>query len=842
MQAEGITGTVLVQAPVAGLLMGLAEVPDPIFAAGTVGPGFAIDPISSEVKAPFDGEITQLHRCHHAVAIRHESGVEILVHVGIDTVMLRGEGFTPLVKLGDRVKAGQVLLIIDLDRVAATAPSLVTPVLLVSTPQKIVLKAVKDRVCESGQALFEVVVGATLDSSGEHGVTVRGSVRLKNPQGLHARPAAVLAARARAFSSTIQITSSHGETDARSVTGLLNLNTRWGDILEITAQGSDAKLAVEGMIATIMDGLGESTSDSAPPQEASAPSPKPATLPSANQWAGVGASPGLAIGPLYQRLPINAQLNRHGNGVELERKSLQQALNQLKQDLEGTIHNAALTAQSIQRAHLEMLSDPALLNAIDSRLLADQSAGFAVNEALNDSISKLRAMNNALLAERATDLADIRNRLLHLLDPSSANAQKAKPPTGSIWLAEELTPSEIANLRSGDVAGLISVQGGATGHVAILARSLGIPAVLGIDASLLKQDNGITVLVDGNQGIVTVKPSEDAVALAKHKIAERQQRQSTDAQSAHLPARTLDGQTIEIAANIQTLADAEQALHSGADGIGLLRSEFLFDGRTQPPTEAEQASIYASIGRVMGKDRVVVMRTLDAGGDKPLSYWPMAPEANPFLGIRGVRLSLRNPEQIDTQLRAMMAAARECRLHILFPMVGLVEEMITLSQKTRAIAADYNVDVKIGVMIEVPSAVLMADQLANLVDYFSIGTNDLTQYTLAMDRGHPALAHDADAFHPAVLKLIKMTVTAAHPKHRWVGVCGALAAEELAWPLLVGLGIDELSMPSVCIAQAKSIIRTVKRSDCEQLAEQALSQSTAHDVRQLLNDFSQRSA
>jgi len=834
---------VSVLAPVTGMVMGLAEVPDPIFASGTVGPGFAIDPLSDEVFAPFDGEITQLHRCHHAVGLRHASGVEVLIHIGIDTVMLRGEGFSPHVQVGDQVKAGQKLLSLNLDRIASKAPSLVSPVLLVSSTQRLELKAKINAFCQQGQPLYDVILGASMNAVELNGVRVVGSARLKNKAGLHARPAAVLAARARTFSSMIEISCNGQHADARSVTGLLNLNTRWGDVLAVSATGSDAKLAVEGIVALILEGMGEATL-STPPSQPAAAAPKTATTPAlaTNQWAGVGASPGLAIGKFYQRPSLVAQLNRHGDGVEREKVKFQQALNLLKHNLEEQIHQSAVTAQSIQRAHLEMLNDPVLLNAIETRMLADQSASFAVNDALNEAIQQLRAMNNALLAERATDLADIRNRLLMLLDPTLAQVQSAKPPKGVVWVAEELTPSEIANLRPGDVAGLISVQGGATGHVAILARSLGVPAVLGVDALLLKEPNDIDVLVDGGKGVITLHPNADAIVVAQQKIAERQKRHDMDAKSAHLSATTRDGRTIEIAANIQTLADAEKARQSGADGIGLLRSEFLFDGRSQPPSESEQASIYASIGRVMGKDRIVVMRTLDAGGDKPLPYWPMAPEANPFLGIRGVRLSLRNPEQIDTQLKAMMTAAPECQLHILFPMVGLVEEMITLKEKTQAIARQFGVTVKIGVMIEVPSAVLMAEHLADHVDFFSIGTNDLTQYTLAMDRGHPELAHDADAFHPAVLKLIKMTVNAAREKQRWVGVCGALAAEELAWPLLVGLGIDELSMPSVTIAEAKAAIREVNKSDCEMLAAQALTLGSAQEVRQLLSAFNQRSA
>jgi multiphosphoryl transfer protein len=835
--------TLKVLAPLTGRVVPLSQVPDPIFAAETVGPGFAIDPLSPSVVAPFDGEITQLHRCHHAIALRHSSGIEILIHVGIDTVMLRGEGFSPQVQVGQRVRAGDVLLVCDWDKIASKAVSLITPVLLVSPAAPLQLAASPDAIIQPGQIFF--TVGATKANTAAVAsdalATVNASVRLKNPLGLHARPAAVLAARARTYSAQIDITLKQKSTDARSVTGLLSLNSRWGDVLRLSATGSDARHAIDGIIDSVLEGLGEPISDTPPliASDSTAPSRQTTQVPpEPDVVTGVGASRGIALGPLFQRPTVLAQLKRHGDGQERERQRFSQALSQLKELMDTELHHAGATAQSIQRAHRELLSDPKLLTAIDGKILADQSAAHATAEALADAIRELRAMDNALLAERATDLADIRNRLIALIEPDLA-AHPRPPPRGSIWLAEELTPSEVAALRPGEVAGLVSVQGGATGHVAILARALGVPAVLGVAPSLLTEANGTLVLVDGEAGYVRLRPNAAQVQAAEASIVANAQRQATDLKTAHLPAITTDGRRIEVAANIQTLADAEQALRAGADGVGLLRSEFLFDGRTQAPTETEQASVYASIGRVMGKERVVVMRTLDVGGDKPLAYWPMAPEANPFLGLRGVRLSLRHPEQLETQLRAMLTAATECQLHVLFPMVGLVEEITELAARTKVLAKAVQAPVKIGVMVEIPSAVLLAEQMSPQVDFFSIGTNDLTQYTLAMDRGHPQLAQQADAMHPAVLKLIQMTVAAAHPHKRWVGICGALAAEELAWPLLVGLGIDELSMPGVVIAQAKAAIRRFNTPDCQSLAQAALQCATAAEVRSLLKNFVQ---
>lgn len=837
MPDKSLTQEVL--APLSGRVLALSQVPDPIFAAETVGPGFAIDPVTNVVLAPFDGEVTQLHRCNHAIALRHKSGIEILIHVGIDTVMLRGEGFSPKVAIGQSIKAGDALIVCDFDKIANKAASLITPVLLVSAPSPIELNGRLGSIITARQLFYTVGATSTDVSSESGGERVVGSVRLKNPQGLHARPAAVLAARARSFSAQIEMAANGKSSDARSVTGLLGLNTRWGDIITITAAGADARHAVEGIVDSIVEGLGEATSITAPKPAIDAHATRgsaPHKQVESNVFEGVAASAGLGIGELYQRPNVASQLKRHGDGPEREQTRFDLAIQQLKDVLDAEIHQGAVTVQSIQRAHREMLSDPQLLKGIYSRILADQSAAYATNEALNDAAHDLRAMGNVLLAERATDLIDIRNRLLALIEPNLQISQD-KPPKGVVLLAEELTPSEVASLKPNDVTGLISVQGGATGHVAILARALGVPAVLGVAPQILDTPNGTPILIDGDKGFIRLRPDAELIKAMQAKIAQKQQQYADDLQCAGLPATTLDGVTIEVAANIQTLHDAQKAVSAGADGVGLLRSEFLFDGRVQAPSETEQASVYVSIAQAIGPERTVVMRTLDAGGDKPLSYWPLALESNPFLGIRGVRLSLRYPEQIDTQLKAMMSAATDCRLHVLFPMVGLVEEIAELSERTKHFARLAQVDVKIGVMIEVPSAVLMADKICPHVDFFSIGTNDLTQYTLAMDRGHPELAKQADALHPAVLKLIDMTVQAAHSQKRWVGVCGALAAERIAWPLLLGMGIDELSMPSVVIAEAKAVIRRLRHADCQPLAREALSVATAPQVRELLERF-----
>jgi phosphocarrier protein FPr/phosphocarrier protein len=372
--------------------------------------------------------------------------------------------------------------------------------------------------------------------------------------------------------------------------------------------------------------------------------------------------------------------------------------------------------------------------------------------------------------------------------------------------------------------------------VAIIARSMGIPAVCGIDEAALALPAGARVVIDGTHGLLKVSPEESFVSKVRERVARQAARREAEKASAFAPARTRDGHRVEVAANVRNAKEAREAMAAGAEGVGLLRSEFLFFDREAAPDEEEQAAAYAGVAEAVGRERPAVIRTLDVGGDKPLPYLPIPREANPFLGLRGVRVSLEYPEAFRTQLRAILRAAPLGNVHVMFPMVATLDEVRAakqiLAEEQRAVPHAL----KVGIMIEVPSAAVIAEVLAREVDFFSIGTNDLTQYVLAMDRGHPSLARHADALHPAVLRMIAMTVEGAHEHGKWVGVCGGIASDVLAVPILVGLGVDELSVDIPSIAPVKATISRWSMDACAAAATAVLRLRTTGEVRKYLAD------
>ena len=442
--------------------------------------------------------------------------------------------------------------------------------------------------------------------------------------------------------------------------------------------------------------------------------------------------------------------------------------------------------------------------------------------------------SNALLAERAADLADVGQRVLKLLLGIQDRAWEL--PERAILIAEQLTPSQTASLDTHKVLGFVTVGGGATSHVAILARALGLPAICGVPPQVLALANGQQVLLDADKGELHLNP--DLAEIEQLQATRREQvlRHQRDVAQACLAAITRDGHHVEVTANVASLQEVEQSLSLGGEGVGLLRSEFLYLDRHRAPSPEEQAGTYSAIARALGPERNLVVRTLDVGGDKPLAYVPMDAETNPFLGLRGIRLCLERPELLREQFRAILASAGLTRLHIMLPMVSLLSELHLARTilEEEASALGLTELPKLGIMIEVPSAALMADVFAPHVDFFSIGTNDLTQYTLAMDRDHPRLASQADSFHPAVLRLIATTVKAAHAHGKWVGVCGALASETLAVPVLIGLGVDELSVSVPLIPSIKATVRELDLADCQIIARQVLGLEEAAQVREAL--------
>ncbi|MNX99042.1 Phosphoenolpyruvate-protein phosphotransferase [compost metagenome] len=405
-------------------------------------------------------------------------------------------------------------------------------------------------------------------------------------------------------------------------------------------------------------------------------------------------------------------------------------------------------------------------------------------------------------------------------------------PPGAIVAAHELTPSDLLQLSQQGVAGLCMAEGGATSHVAILARGKGLPCMVALGASLLDQEQGQAVVLDADGGRLELIPTAERLAEVRDAQRAQQQRRTEQQAQAHTPANTLDGVRIEVAANVASSAEAADALANGADGVGLLRTEFLFVDRHTAPDELEQHHAYQAVLDAMG-DKSVIIRTIDVGGDKQLDYLPLPAEANPVLGLRGIRLAQARPEILDQQLRALLHVTPLSRCRILLPMVTEVDELLHIRQRLDALCTELGLTQRpeLGVMIEVPAAALLAEQLAEHADFLSIGTNDLSQYTLAMDRDHAGLASRVDAMHPALLRLIAQTCAGAAQHQRWVGVCGALASDPLATPVLIGLGVSELSVSPVQIGEIKDRVRHLDASECRRISHDLLKLSSASAVR-----------
>lgn len=658
-----------------------------------------------------------------------------------------------------------------------------------------------------------------------------------NAVGLHARPAAALVNAAKAYSSEIRLRRGNRDVNAKSLVSIMSLGVKQGDSVQLSALGPDAKEAVQKLAELVSRGCGEGEADAElPPKSTPSFSGKPPETTKTLQ--GVPAAPGIAVGVIVQFRPKEIVVKERGDDPLLERQRLDEALKKAAVQI-SALHSTIIPAGSadIFTAHAELLSDPELLDLAVSGISHGQSASYAWQAACKAYASQLAALEDEVLAGRANDIQDVGQRVLKLLEGVAEEAPAL--PENAILIAEDLTPSETAHLAQDKVSGFCTTRGGATSHVAILARSLGLPAICGIDEHALNLQEGITAILDGTNGALQPAPSQQAIAKALSSQARSLRQHACDLEHAQEYALTLDNQRIEVVANIGSVAEAVDALAQGAEGIGLLRSEFLYLDRTQAPSEAEQAATYRAIAKALGPHNIMVLRTLDVGGDKPLPYLPLPAEDNPYLGIRGIRLLATQPEILRTQIRAALQAAELTRLHLMFPMVATLEEV----RDARKIVEDekkqlsLSAHVKVGIMVEVPSTALLAEKFAREVDFFSIGTNDLTQYTLAMDRGHPRLATAADAFHPSVLQLIAMTVEGAHRHGKWVGICGGMASDPLAVPLLIGLGIDELSVNIPGLATIKALIRKLSKAECEKLARQVMNLCTANEVRAITGDF-----
>ncbi len=807
-------------APCAGWCLPLEEVPDPVFAQRMAGDGVAIDPAEGVLRAPCDGEIVPMKDAQHAVTVRTDSGIEILAHVGIDTVELHGAGFRLLAAPGRRVRAGEALIEFDLDLLARRARSLVTPIVVASGGRI-------ERRCEpgaiaAGAFLMEVVA----DASSQAAVTVaQEEVRaliVPFDHGLHVRPAAQVAAALRPFAAEVALVAHGRSADARSTVAMMALGVRCGDTIEARAAGADAiaaLAALEGLFAK-------------PAARLIVPAAA-AGQPVRTRLDGAIASRGLAIGPCAPWTQPEIRVAERGAGEAAEGAALTRALDSVATHLERERDSARGEGQALLAAHAELARDPDLRQRADEGLRRGHSAGLAWRQATRATVEMLLALEDERMRERAADLRDLENQVLQVLAGKPPSATREFPP-GAIVVAEDILPSQMMALERAGVAGVCTARGGPTSHMAILAASAGLPALVAAGEAALGIAEGTRLVLDAEHGWLDIDPPAAQWAAAERSVAQRAAERAADLEAAHAPAATRDGVRIVVNANLGSLAEAANALAHGAEGCGLLRTEFLFLDRREPPGEAEQAGEYQRIAAALG-GRPLSIRTMDIGGDKPIAYLPLEREDNPALGMRGIRASLAQPQLLREQLRAILRVEPAGACRILLPMVTDVADVRAVRELVDAGVRELGLARAplIGAMIETPASALLAESLAEECDFLSLGTNDLSQYTLAIDRGHPQLAARLDALHPAVLRLIALVADAAAARGKVASVCGALASDVDALPMLIGLGIHEISATAAAIPRLKRMARALDAAECRELARRALEQTTAAAVREL---------
>jgi phosphocarrier protein FPr len=667
-----------------------------------------------------------------------------------------------------------------------------------------------------------------------------------NPLGLHARPAARFVQTAASFDAELlasNLTTNAGPARARSLTDVATLGASQGHELLLRARGPQAHEALAALRALADRNFDE--------QEPAPVAPAPPTMPPLppvgvdmqfdGTFRGLAAAPGVAVGQArkLRRGPLKA---REAGDVASEQKALDAALGRAASELRVARDVVARQAGEehafMMDAQLALLADDALLDPARAAIAAGERAEVAWEKAITQAANRFAALDDEYLRARAEDVREIGRRIVGHLAGMGGTISLRGP---GILIARELGAAETAELDLSLVKGIAVATGSPTSHSAILARALGVPAVVNAGEALMTVPEEAMLLIDGEAGTLTIHPDDATIAAVEARRAAQEAERAAAREGALQPAVTRDGVAVEVAANIARVEDIDTAMEAGADGVGLFRTEFLYMGRDAAPSEEEQVEAYRTVAAALG-GKPLILRTLDAGADKPVPYLAQEPEENPFLGRRGLRLGLANPELLRVQLRAALRVAAEGHpVSIMFPMVATVAEMTAAREHVAAARAeliaggvDVPDDVAVGAMVEVPSAALTASALATEAAFLSVGTNDLTQYAMAAERGNPSVAELGDAAHPAVLRLIQMTCAGAQAHDRWVGVCGEAAADPDLIAVLVGLGVRELSVAAPRIGEVKGIVRALDTGEAAGLANRALALPDAAAVRSLV--------
>ncbi|MCL2887810.1 MAG: phosphoenolpyruvate--protein phosphotransferase [Elusimicrobia bacterium] len=821
-----------IYAPVSGKVTSLTEVPDPAFSQAMLGDGIAVKPDTGLVVAPFDGTVTTLHKNLHAVTLS-DGNSEILIHIGVETVALGGKGFEAFVKPGAKVKRGDKLIKFDVAYVAAHADSDLVVVIVTNPLQSNLIKT-KDSTVKAGESFLLGLGAAGVEAEiAECGETIVSSpIKILNAHGLHARPAGVLANAAAKYKSRVEIEFNGARANAKSIVAIMGLGLDKGSVITLYASGEDASAALAYLTSEISRGLGEETDRRVYTSTAAAPEEnidftKTATLKS------VSAAPGTVIGKAFVITEEKLVIPAGSRGVEEETKALVSALAVAKENIEDTIlfHKDKKVYKEILTAHITILEDPYLIETAKTFITQGENAASAFSGAVEKSITILAGGANALIKERIADYKDINRKVFNILTGVKPTPPDIKP--GSVLITGELLPNDVLTLHP-NVAGVICAEGSATSHASIMLKNIGMPSIVSAGARVLKCPQGTDIILDAAKGAAVFNPDGKTLSAAKEQYEKTKKTHEENKKHAFEPAVTRDGVRIKVEGNVGSAEEAAGAKAAGAEGIGLVRTEFMFRNRAETPDAEEQYQSYKELARAAGGP--VTFRTFDVGGDKPLPFMLIPQEENPILGLRGVRNYGLNRQLIWDQTRAFARLSAETKILVMVPMVGFLDEFEKVKDMFGAARKEYGIKehVPVGITVEIPSVALMADKFIETADFFSLGTNDLTQYTLAIDRGHSQLSAAASSLNPAVLKLIELTSKTALKAGKGSAVCGGMASELYNAPLLIGLGVRELAVSSSAIADIKAVIRTLDMKKCEDAAARALKLSTADQVRELI--------
>ncbi|MCL2520510.1 MAG: phosphoenolpyruvate--protein phosphotransferase [Spirochaetaceae bacterium] len=828
-----------VYAPLSGKVVALKDVPDAAFAQKMLGDGLAIESNqdkSAVITAPINGLVATINKNGHAVVIKADDGTEVLIHIGIDTVNLGGTGFKVLTKVGKRVKVGDKLIKADLKYIRANAPG--SMVIIIVTDSTAVITATAATTVNEGDNLFSAALNEAAPAAAIHNFNPQSWhngewLTIINPNGLHARPANNVVKQAQMINGAVMLEKEGAQpVDAKSLSAIMNLQLAKGDKVRFVA---NAERRLENLSHYLSTGAGEDIKAEEAKQKFVNLAVKAEVSDKIINFAAEAAtsiavaSPGLAIGTAYllerkqRELPEEAVDNAAN-----EAEKLAEALYSAGKAIKTAINTADNETKAILEAHLSFMEDPALYSRAEELIKAGKTAAYAWQQVINHEAEQLAKSSSSYLAARAIDMYDVGDQVLDVLVGAPPAMEY---PAGTIVIAHEFTPSMVSSFNK-NVVGAVSVLGSPTGHAAIMLRNGGLPSLYNAPPSLLKIPADTVMIIDGNKELLITNPNADTQQDYQQKIKEIIKHKEAILAVALEPAITKDGHRVEVSGNVSSVEEGVKATQLGAEGYGLVRSEFLFEGRQTSPSEAEQLEVYQ--GLLEATNHEVTVRLLDAGGDKPIVYVHIPKEDNPLLGIRGMRIAYDNEELYRTQIRALLKCTPLNRLKIMVPMIALLGEVDFIRKLFDEELAKLNIKPKegpkFGIMAETPAVMILAEQFARKVDFFSVGTNDLTQYTLAMDRTSSRLASIAKAGDPAVLNLIALLCKGAAKHNKPVAVCGAAASDKVTALLFVGLGVTELAVAGVEIAEIKAALRNYTLAELQAVAGEALVLSTAAEV------------